>query len=47
MKLAQRQNADVIGAAFVIELAFLKARQRLESLRINSLIAYETEDPDE
>ena len=47
MKLAQRQNADVIGAAFVIELAFLNARQRLTSLRVHSLIAYQPEDPDE
>ncbi len=47
MKLAQRQHADVIGAAFVIELAFLNARTRLEPLRVNSLIVYQTEDPDE
>lgn len=47
MKLAQRQNADVIGAAFVIELAFLNARQRLNSLRVHSLISYNTEDADE
>ncbi len=47
MKLAQRQNADVIGAAFVIELAFLNGRKRLESLSINSLIAYYTEAADE
>lgn len=47
LKLAQRQNADVIGAAFVIELAFLNGRQRLNSLPVNSLIIYQTEDPDE
>ncbi len=47
LKLAQRQNADVIGAAFVIELAFLKGRDRLKSLPVNSLISYNTEDADE
>ena len=47
LKLAQRQNAEVIGAAFVIELAFLKGRDRLKSLPVNSLISYNTEDADE
>ena len=47
MKLAQHQNANVIGAAFVIELAFLNGRKRLNSLFVNSLISYNTEDPDE
>ena len=45
--LAQRQNAEVIGAAFVIELAFLKGRERLRTLPVNSLISYNTEDADE
>jgi adenine phosphoribosyltransferase len=47
LKLAQRQNAEVVGAAFVIELAFLKARERLKSLQINSLVSYQTEEADE
>ncbi len=47
LRLAQSQNADVVGAAFVIELAFLKGRNRLESLQVNSLISYHTEDADE
>lgn len=46
MKLAQRQNADVVGAAFVIELAFLDGRKRLNSLNVNSLISYDTEADD-
>lgn len=46
-KLAHRQNAQIVGAAFVIELAFLKARERLNGLPINSLIAYNTEEADE
>ncbi len=47
LRLAQRQNAEVIGAAFVIELAFLKGRDRLKLLPVNSLISYNTEDADE
>ena len=47
LRLAQRQNAEVIGAAFVIELAFLKGRDRLKSLPVNSLISYNTEDAEE
>ena len=47
LKLALRLNAEVIGAAFVIELAFLKGRDRLKSLPVNSLISYNTEDADE
>ncbi len=47
MKLAQQQKADVVGAAFVIELAFLNGRRRLESLHVNSLITYQTEDAHE
>jgi adenine phosphoribosyltransferase len=46
-KLANGQNAQIVGAAFVIELAFLNARQRLNGLQINSLIAYNTEEADE
>ena len=47
LKLAQRQNVEVVGAAFVIELAFLNARQRLSPLKMTSLISYQTEDVDE
>lgn len=46
-QLAIRQNAAVIGAAVVIELAFLGARKRLNSLPISSLLTYQTEDADE
>ena len=46
-KLAQRQHAVIVGAAFVIELAFLKARERLNPLIISSLISYQTEEADE
>lgn len=47
LKLAQRQNAEIIGAAFVIELAFLNARMRLAPLSITSLLTYHTEEAGE
>jgi len=47
LKLAQRQNAEIVGAAFVIELAFLEARARLKPLMITSLLSYNTEEADE
>lgn len=47
MKLAQQQGADVIGAAFVIELAFLNGRARLGERNICSLIQYHTEAADD
>ena len=47
LKLAQRQNADVVGAAFVIELAFLNGRKRLNGIKVNSLLSYNTEEADE
>ena len=42
-KLLTRLEATVIGAAFLIELAFLKGRARLASAghRIDSLIVYD------
>lgn len=47
MKLAEKQGAVVVGAAFVIELAFLNGRSRLPGNNVSSLIAYETESADE
>jgi adenine phosphoribosyltransferase len=47
MKLAQQQQAEVVGAAFVIELAFLNGRNRLKPMHVNSLISYHTEDANE
>jgi len=47
LKLAQRQDAEIVGAAFVIELAFLEARARLKPLMITSLLSYNTEEADE
>ncbi len=47
LKLATRQGAVVVGAAFVIELAFLNGRERLGDTMIHSLIRYQSEDADE
>ncbi|MFO0535723.1 MAG: adenine phosphoribosyltransferase, partial [Planctomyces sp.] len=40
VKLAGLKNAEIVGAAFVIELAFLKGRDRLQPLEVTSLISY-------
>lgn len=47
LKLARLQQAEVVGAAFVIELAFLNGRHRLADVPVNSLITYHTEQADE
>lgn len=41
LRLVGRLGATVVGAAFLIELAFLKGRERLAGHRIDSLIVYE------
>jgi adenine phosphoribosyltransferase len=41
IKLLQGLGADVVAAAFVIELAFLQGRRRLGSVPCQVLIAYE------
>jgi adenine phosphoribosyltransferase len=41
--LVERLGGVVAGAAFVIELAFLRGRERLAELDFQSLIAYDTE----
>lgn len=47
VKLAQQQQAEIVGAAFVIELAFLNGRQRLAPVPVYSLLTYQTESVDE
>lgn len=44
VKLAQKSGAQVVGCAFVIELTFLNARQRLAPVDCFSLIQYDGED---
>ncbi len=40
IELAKRLGADIIGAAFIIELGFLKGREKLSGTDIFSLITY-------
>ena len=41
VNLVKRLGGDIIGMAFVIELAFLKGREKLEGLSITSLVTYD------
>jgi adenine phosphoribosyltransferase len=41
LRLVERLGATVVGAAFLIELSFLKGRARLAGHRIDSLIVYD------
>ena len=47
VKLAEQQQAEVVGLAFVIELAFLKGRDRVSRHNVHSLLTYHTENADE
>ena len=47
LRLAQRQQAVGVGAAFLVELKFLNGRARLQPVSVSSLITYHTEDADE
>ncbi|MDD5543068.1 MAG: adenine phosphoribosyltransferase [Acidobacteriia bacterium] len=40
VKLIQKLGGQVVGAAFVVELDFLKGRQKLEGIDITSLLHY-------
>ncbi len=40
VSLARRAGGDVVGCAFLIELAFLEGRQRLSGLPVFSLVTY-------
>ena len=40
-RLAERLGGEVVGLAFVIELAFLEGRSRLEGHEVVSLLSYE------
>jgi adenine phosphoribosyltransferase len=41
LRLVERLGGVVVGAAFLIELAFLKGRERLAAYPLNSLIVYD------
>lgn len=42
-KLVERLGGRVVGCSFVIELGFLKGRERLKNYRVSSLVNYERE----
>ena len=41
LRLVERLGGKVVGTAFLIELAFLKGRERLRGYPIESLIRYD------
>jgi adenine phosphoribosyltransferase len=41
--LARRMGAEVVGCAFLVELAFLRGRDQLGGLDINALVSYDEE----
>ena len=41
--LVSRMGAEVVGCAFLIELAFLRGRDKLEGLDVHALVAYDEE----
>jgi adenine phosphoribosyltransferase len=41
-QLVESAGAEVVGCAFVVELAFLGGRQRLEGREVHSLIVYDS-----
>ncbi len=43
VELVESLGAEVVGAGFLIELAFLKGRERLKGAAVKSLIVYESE----
>jgi adenine phosphoribosyltransferase len=40
IELVQRLQGDIVGLAFLVELDFLKGRERLEGHRVASVIRY-------
>src|SRR5512147_1419414 len=40
LRLVERLGGKVVGAAFLIELAFLKGRERLQGYELESLVVY-------
>jgi adenine phosphoribosyltransferase len=41
--LARHMGAEVVGCAFLVELAFLNGRAQLEGLDVQALVAYDEE----
>jgi len=40
--LTEKLEGEIIGIEFLIELAFLKGRNKLKNYKVNSLIKYES-----
>jgi adenine phosphoribosyltransferase len=40
VKLVEKLNARIVGCCFLIELDFLKGRDRLKGYRVESLVHY-------
>ena len=47
LRLAEQQDAEIVGCSFLIELTFLNGRERLQPYEVHSLIAYESEAGDD
>lgn len=43
IRLVEKLGGEVVGCAFVVELDFLKGRDKLEGYRIESLVHYDSE----
>jgi adenine phosphoribosyltransferase len=41
LRLVEQLGGHVVGVAFMIELAFLKGREKLRNYPLHSLIAYD------
>ena len=41
--LARQMGAEVVGCAFLVELAFMRGRDQLEGLDVNALVSYDEE----
>jgi adenine phosphoribosyltransferase len=41
--LARQMGAEVVGCAFLVELAFLRGRDQLPGLDLNALVSYDEE----
>ncbi len=43
-KLIEKLGGEVVQVSFVIELAFLKGREKLKGFPVKSIIIYDSED---
>jgi adenine phosphoribosyltransferase len=42
-ELVEKLGANVVGCAFLVELAFLGGRERLDGFDVHALVTYEAE----